>query len=222
MSVQTDRSITGNVVRNTFSVHSFLKRLLDVTFVSLALLLLLPLLLGITLVLWATQGRPIIYRHRRLGLNGRHFQCLKFRSMVKDADKILPKYLRENPQAAEEWAKFQKLQNDPRVTRFGHFLRRSSLDELPQLYNILIGDMSLVGPRPIVDAELKDYGHSAAALLSVRPGLTGPWQVSGRSNTCTDTRVKLDLAYIESRTLSGDLMIIVKTVPAVLGQRGSI
>ncbi len=187
-----------------------------------AIFFLLPLLLSIALVLVVTQGRPVIYRHTRLGREGKPFQCLKFRSMVANADEILAEHLAENPLAAREWAEFQKLRNDPRVTKFGMFLRRSSFDELPQLFNILIGDMSLVGPRPIVEEELAAYGSRAGLFLSVRPGLTGLWQVNGRSDVTTEERVALDMKYIQTRTFTGDLMLIAKTVPAVLSQRGSV
>jgi exopolysaccharide production protein ExoY len=169
-----------------------------------------------------TTGRPAIYRHQRVGLHGRHFGCLKFRTMVVDADRVLVEFLDTSPEAKTEWERTFKLKNDPRITWFGRFLRRTSLDELPQFWNVFVGDMSLVGPRPVVTEELvRYYGTSVKHYASVRPGLTGPWQVGGRNHTAYDVRVKLDAEYATTWTLLGDLKILLKTVAVVILGKGS-
>ena len=172
-------------------------------------------------VLLLLQGRPIFIRHQRIGKNGKPFQCLKFRTMVIDADAVLRRHLAGSPSALEEWQKTFKLKNDPRVTWLGRFLRKSSLDEIPQLWNILKGEMSLVGPRPIVEAEKPRYGLHIEHYCMVRPGLTGLWQVKGRSDTDYDTRVQLDVEYVGSMSLLRDLKIVAMTIPAVLMSKGS-
>ncbi|MDH3294464.1 MAG: sugar transferase, partial [Acidimicrobiia bacterium] len=156
-----------------------------------------------------------LFGHERLGLNGRVFRCWKFRTMRTDADEALRKLLASDPVAAEEWARDHKLSDDPRVTRLGKFLRRFDLDEIPQLINVLNGDMSVVGPRPIVHDEADRFGDRLPVVLSVKPGLTGLWQVSGRNCMSYDDRVVTEAEYASTRTLAGDLRIIVKT-PLVL------
>ncbi|MDP4006250.1 sugar transferase [Methylobacterium sp. NEAU K] len=197
------------------------KRMLDTAVALTALCLLLPLLLFIALLIWGSDGHPPIFRHTRLGRHGRAFGCLKFRSMVADGDAILARHLAANAEARAEWEATHKLTQDPRVTALGQVLRRTSLDELPQLWNVLRGEMSLVGPRPIVQAEVVRYGAAFTTCFSVPPGLTGLWQVSGRSDTGYAERVALDCAYVSQWTLSRDLGILIRTVPAVLSQRGS-
>ncbi|KAA0122406.1 sugar transferase [Methylobacterium sp. P1-11] len=197
------------------------KRVLDATIALTALFLLLPLLLFIALLIWGSDGRSPIFRHKRLGRYGRPFGCLKFRSMVPDGDAVLARHFAANPAARAEWEASYKLTHDPRVTALGHVLRKTSLDELPQLWNVLRGEMSLVGPRPIVQAEVVRYGADFATCFSVPPGLTGLWQVSGRSDTGYAERVALDCAYASQWSLARDLGILLKTVPAVLSQRGS-
>jgi exopolysaccharide production protein ExoY len=198
-----------------------MKRLFDAGVAALGLLLLCPLFILVALAIWSVDGGSPVYRHRRLGRGGRSFDCLKFRSMRTDGDAVLARHLAGNPAALAEWTRTRKLKDDPRITAIGHMLRKSSLDELPQLWNILRGDMSLVGPRPIVEAEVEKYGEAAAAYFAVRPGLTGAWQVSGRSDTTYAERVRLDRHYVESRSFAGDIMIIVRTIPAVLLVKGS-
>lgn len=222
MSVQTSETIGNDVYTKTAPQRSHLKRALDIVLSATALIFLIPLLLLLALAVLVTLGRPVIFRHSRLGLNGKPFSCLKFRSMVRDADIRLKRHLAANPEAALEWAAQYKLKHDPRITPLGHFLRRTSFDELPQLINILMGDMSLVGPRPIVPDELVRYGDRAGQLLSVRPGLTGLWQVSGRNDLSYEMQVALDIHYIQNWTFTGDLKIIAKTIPAVLTQRGAM
>jgi exopolysaccharide production protein ExoY len=222
MNLKLSHSDFASALDSQPSPEMIAKRQFDLGLATFAIIFLLPVLMFVAIVVFLTQGRPIIYRQPRLGLKGKTFSCLKFRSMITNADVVLREYLDKNPQAALQWQQQQKLMDDPRITRFGMFLRRSSFDELPQLFNILAGDMSFVGPRPIVPDEVVRYGDRAVLLMSVRPGLTGLWQISGRSNVSYETRVRLDMEYIETRTLVGDLKIIVRTVPAILSQRGSV
>lgn len=192
------------------------KRLVDLVVAATLGVLLSPLLLLTALAVKLCTGGPVIYRHRRVGFAGRSFDCLKFRTMVSNGDEILQRYLAANPAAAEEWRRSRKLTNDPRVTRFGLFLRKTSIDELPQLLNILMGDMSCVGPRPIVTEELERYGAHAHEYLRARPGVTGSWQVSGRNHVSYGDRVKLDAEYVRKWSIGWDLAILARTVPAVL------
>ena len=190
--------------------------------VALAVVLfLLPVMLLVALAVYAQDGGPILFAHRRIGLNGRYFYCLKFRSMAADAERRLEALLASDPVARAEWRRDHKLRRDPRVTPLGAFLRKSSLDELPQLLNVLRGDMSLVGPRPIVEAEVAKYGRRFRDYCAVKPGITGLWQVSGRSDTSYRTRVALDCFYARRRNVGLDAYIIACTVPAVLTRRGS-
>lgn len=180
------------------------------------------LFLIIWLVVLKTTGRPAIYKHQRIGKNGKPFACLKFRSMVVNADAVLADLLKRDPLARAEWEKSFKLKNDPRITKFGRFLRKSSLDELPQFWNVLIGDMSLVGPRPVVLKELeKYYGKTRFLYQSVRPGVTGPWQIGGRSDLNYEERVMLDAKYVTNISITGDLKIIFKTVTVLFLHKGS-
>ena len=198
-----------------------LKTALDRLGSATLLVLLAPLLATLALVLWATQGGPILFGHRRVGRDGTPFACLKFRTMRTDAAEMLQSILDSDPIAREEWTTTFKLENDPRVTRLGRWLRKTSLDELPQLWNVLKGDMSLVGPRPITESELGLYGAGAAQYKSIRPGLTGLWQVSGRSSLSYDERVALDLAYVRDISFVWDLQIIARTVFSVGLRRGA-
>ena len=152
------------------------------------------MLILVALTIWVADGRPVIYRHRRIGRDGAAFDCLKFRTMARDADRALAAHLARSPAARAEWEATRKLRDDPRILGgLGRFLRRTSLDELPQILNVLRGEMSLVGPRPIVREELVHYGGQSRWYLAVRPGVTGPWQVGGRSDTSYATRVRLDV-----------------------------
>jgi exopolysaccharide production protein ExoY len=216
----------------TFSVIGFdtdlssplggaLKRGFDVLGASLALLVFSPLLILLALLVKLSDGGPILYGHARVGRSGRTFRCLKFRTMVMNGDAVLAAHLRADPDALSEWMATRKLKHDPRVTAVGAVLRKLSLDELPQLLNILSGDMSIVGPRPVVRDELDHYGKAAIFYLKSRPGLTGLWQVSGRNDVSYATRVALDRSYVENWSLLQDMLIIVKTVPAVCMSKGS-
>lgn len=192
------------------------KRLFDIAVASAALLLLAPLLLTIAGAIKLLTGGDAIYRHRRVGYSGKYFSCLKFRTMVPNGDEVLQRHLENNPVAADEWRRMRKLARDPRITGLGYFLRKTSLDELPQLINILRGDMSCVGPRPIVAEELHFYGDCAFEYFRARPGVTGLWQVSGRSLATYEERVNYDLQYVRDWSLTSDLAILLRTIPTVL------
>jgi len=200
---------------------SVAKRVLDLVGAGLLLVLLFPVMLVIGLAVSA-DGGPILFAHQRLGRNGRPFKCLKFRSMVVRSDEALRELLARDPAAAQEWAETQKLRKDPRITRIGAFLRTTSLDELPQLLNVIVGDMSLVGPRPIVRDEARRYGTAVHYYYAVRPGLTGLWQTSGRSELSYEQRVQLDVAYVTGRTMLKDVKILFKTVRVVLDRAGAV
>ncbi|MDZ4791541.1 MAG: sugar transferase [Hyphomicrobiales bacterium] len=192
------------------------KRAMDIIIAGIAIIALAPLALITAVLVLITMGRPVLFIQNRVGFGGRTFRCMKFRSMVSDAGPRLETYLAANPAAAAEWKTSQKLTKDPRVTRLGLMLRKSSLDELPQLFNILRGDMSCVGPRPITPSEVMRYGRHAAEYVKVRPGLTGLWQVSGRSSASYKRRVTLDRVYVRHLSMLADIMILLKTPPAVL------
>jgi Undecaprenyl-phosphate galactose phosphotransferase WbaP len=187
----------------------------------LLLFLLAPLFAVVCLAIKATDSGPILFRQTRVGKDGKYFGCLKFRTMVCDADATLREHLARDDAARREWEETQKLKSDPRITRIGAFLRKSSLDELPQFLNVLAGDMSLVGPRPIVPSETVRYGDYLEYYLAVRPGITGLWQVSGRSMTTYAERVSLDARYVQNWGLLRDFAILAMTVPVVLTRRGS-
>jgi len=197
------------------------KRIFDVVAASIGLLFLAPLLIVIGVLIRLQDGEKALYSQPRWGLNGETFQCFKLRSMVPNAAEKLQAVLDSDPKAKAEWDRTQKLTNDPRITPLGKLIRATSIDELPQLLNIIRGDMSIVGPRPIPLYERPKYGEDFAHYSSVRPGLTGLWQTSGRSNTTYAERIQLDKHYVQTRTFRGDLWIIVKTVPAVLFSVGA-
>jgi lipopolysaccharide/colanic/teichoic acid biosynthesis glycosyltransferase len=198
-----------------------LKRAIDLV-ITLALLIASAPVWVVIAVAISLDGGPIFFGHRRITRGGRTFGCLKFRTMVPNAGARLQDLLRRDPAARAEWETSQKLRSDPRITRVGRLLRAWSLDELPQLLNILWGDMSLVGPRPVVQQELDEhYGPAARAYLAVRPGLTGAWQVSGRSSTSFAYRVRLDEAYVSRPSLRTDCAIMLKTVRVVLLRDGA-
>lgn len=188
---------------------------------TLLLILLSPLMAILALLIWRRDGAPVSFAHYRVGYEGKLFRCLKFRTMVKNDEQVLAELLRDDPKARAEWAQGQKLANDPRVTPLGRILRRTSLDELPQLLNVLRGEMRLVGPRPITVSELTRYGGSRWHYLSARPGMTGLWQVSGRSAMTYDERVALDRCYVEERSFWFDLRILLKTFRVVVGRKGA-
>jgi exopolysaccharide production protein ExoY len=202
--------------------QKILKRVLDIVIAGSLLVLLTPVIVIVALCLLRSPG-SILFGHERIGQGGRRFRCLKFRSMVPDAEMRLRALLETDAGAALEWQNTRKLLKDPRVTPIGKLLRKTSLDEIPQLINVLRGEMSMVGPRPVPEAEMREhYGPFSASYLSVRPGITGLWQVSGRSNTGYDERVAMDVRYVREFSLLGDLLIIAKTIPVVLTRRGAV
>jgi lipopolysaccharide/colanic/teichoic acid biosynthesis glycosyltransferase len=196
-------------------------RIADILFSSAMLLLFLPLMLLIAIAVYVTDPGPIIFGHRRVGRHGRSFKCLKFRSMVVGAEARLQQLLASDPALQAAWDRDHKLPADPRITRIGGFLRASSLDELPQLINVLRGEMSLVGPRPISEAEVPRYGRYIADYYQTTPGVTGLWQISGRNDVSYRRRVALDVAFSRSLNLKLYMRILVMTVPAVILARGS-
>jgi exopolysaccharide production protein ExoY len=192
------------------------KRVLDIAVASVALVLLLPMILMVTALIRLVMGGPVIFAQQRIGLGGRVFRCYKFRTMVTNGEEVLRRHLAADPAAAREWKETRKLANDPRVGCLGNILRKSSIDELPQLFNVLRGDMSLVRPRPIVPEELEYYGRHVRAYLKARPGLTGVWQISGRNRLSYAARVAKDRHYVRHWSLAVDLAVLIKTIPAIL------
>ena len=202
------------------SLERFLKRTFDVVGALLLAVVFLPLISTILVIMKREGGTPI-FRHRRVGRNGELFECLKFRTMVPNAEQVLRELLSGNRALREEWDRDHKLRDDPRVTRLGKFLRCTSLDELPQLWNVFKGEMSLVGPRPVTREELLRYGRNMLLYMMVKPGITGLWQVSGRSNTDYRRRVAIDVCYVRNQSVLLDIWILLKTTLVVLGRRGA-
>lgn len=198
------------------------KRIFDIAFSITALFLLFPLFLLIVIAIKATSQGPILYAQKRIGCGGIPFYCYKFRTMFQNSEKKLQKLLKKHPKMQKEWSEKRKLSCDPRITPVGIFLRKTSLDELPQFFNVLFGNMSVVGPRPVVEEEVElFYKKKASKLLSVRPGITGLWQVSGRSELCYKKRIALDLEYIKNRSFVKDLQIILRTFKVVFSRKGA-
>jgi Undecaprenyl-phosphate galactose phosphotransferase WbaP len=220
-TIQQSRTQTVGLERDRKAVFPIAKRALDILGAGIGLVLLSPFFLIVALMVRA-DGGPAFFAHQRVGRGGKLFGCLKFRSMVIDSQARLEALLANDPAARAEWEATRKLKNDPRITRIGRFLRSTSLDELPQLINVLRGEMSLVGPRPVQEAEIdRYYGASAAHYMAVRPGITGLWQVSGRSETSYESRVALDVAYVSRPSMIADLTILLRTPVAVLSRRGA-
>ena len=192
------------------------KRVIDIILALSGIVLLAPLLIICFVATVVTSPGPALFRHRRVGFNGKYFDCLKFRTMVTDAPERLRQLLEADPVAAAEWEANRKLRYDPRVTAIGDILRRSSLDELPQLFNVLKGDMSIVGPRPVTAEELVKYSDAIDAYLACRPGITGLWQVSGRSTTTYSKRVACDAFYAREWSMALDAKIVIVTIPSLL------
>lgn len=199
----------------------YFSRLLDVIIAGALLVLLLPVMTLVAAIVYLVDPGPVIFAHQRIGRHGKTFPCLKFRTMYVGAEQRLTAILDSDPMLRRQWERDHKLAVDPRITKIGKFLRVTSLDELPQLFNVLVGDMSMVGPRPIVAGEINRYGRFIVFYYSVRPGLTGLWQVSGRSSTSYRRRVASDVLYAKTRSLRFDLKIMAATVPAVLAGQGS-
>jgi Undecaprenyl-phosphate galactose phosphotransferase WbaP len=210
---------TSNKLKLGFNLK--IKRLTDIIMVILGGIIFLPFLLLIALIIKINSPGPVLYKHKRVGKDGRNFNIYKFRSMEVDAEQKLKALIETNPELKTEWENTQKLQNDPRITGFGRFLRRSSIDEFPQLINILKGEMSLVGPRPIVNEEIPKYGEDYSRVFSVKPGLTGLWQVSGRSRADYHDRIAYDTYYLQNWSLWLDLWILYKTIGVVFDGKGA-
>ncbi|WP_298758227.1 sugar transferase [uncultured Campylobacter sp.] len=212
-------------IRNSLKspLNLALKRGLDLALIFLALPLLVPIfgVIALMMKLKEPKGR-IFFSHQRMGFGGKPFGCLKFRSMKENGDEILAQYLKQNPQEVEYFEKYHKYEHDPRITKLGDFLRKSSLDELPQLINVLKGEMSIVGPRPCAQYERKDMGEYADLILAVKPGITGLWQVSGRSDVDFATRAGMDAWYMKNWSIWNDIVIIIKTFKVVLVREGAI
>lgn len=213
---KTHRITDRRLIAKVRAANGRVKHAFDFVVAAAALLFFSPALLTIALLIKLTDPGPVLFKHVRVGRRGKRFECLKFRTMKVNADELLANILQSDPQAAAEWENGQKLRNDPRVTWFGKFLRKSSLDELPQIWNVLRGQMSVVGPRPITRAELNRYGKDRRYYLLVRPGITGLWQVSGRSSTGYEKRIRLDREYVEEWSWLGEFWILLMTIPAVL------
>jgi lipopolysaccharide/colanic/teichoic acid biosynthesis glycosyltransferase len=216
-----ERASAAYSVPPSLSASPALIRALDLIVATVAIIVLAPVLLVVALVIWCSGSGPVLFRQQRIGLHGEAFTCLKFRTMRIDADSRLQELLTTCPISREEWERDQKLREDPRITKFGSFLRRSSIDELPQLFNVLAGDMSIVGPRPIVVSEAPRYGRYISYYHATRPGITGVWQISGRNDTTYRRRIACDILYARSRSVETNIKIIISTVPVVLKARGA-
>lgn len=202
--------------------HMPIKRAFDILFSLLMLVILIPIFLLIGIAIKLTSKGPIIYGHERIGRGARPFTCYKFRTMYSDADIRLEDILRKDLEMRKEWEENCKLKNDPRITPVGRFLRKTSLDELPQFWNVLKADLSVVGPRPVVHSEMMKYlGAKAPKILSIRPGLTGIWQVSGRNDTTYTMRIQLDEKYVDNHSFLLDLKLILKTIPSMISSKGA-
>jgi Undecaprenyl-phosphate galactose phosphotransferase WbaP len=224
MSVLDFGGILGMMTNNKLRMgwNLAIKRFIDLSFVIIGGILILPFLLIIALLIKITSPGPVLFRQSRPGRNGKHFYFYKFRSMVIDAEKRLEALLESDPKIKDEWEKNRKLQKDPRVTAIGRFMRKTSIDEFPQLINILKGEMSLVGPRPVIDdSEMEMYGEDFLNTFSIRPGLTGLWQVSGRSDTNYQERIAYDTYYLQSWSVWLDFWVILMTFSAVLRGKGA-
>lgn len=220
--VENNDNIDNKKVR--VNIEKEIKRLVDIIAGLVGTILLIPITICIYIakkILKEDDG-PIFYDHLRIGKDGKHFKLYKYRSMIVGADEILKEYLAENEEARIEFEKNQKLKNDPRITKLGNFLRKTSLDEFPQFINVLKGDMSLVGPRPIVDREVELFGDKMKTVHSVRPGLTGYWAANGRSDTTYEQRVEMEAYYAENFSLLLDIKIILKTIKSVIKKEGAI
>lgn len=204
-------------------MYKFVKRTIDILASIIGIILLLP----ITFIIWIANilvkdNGPIFFKQERIGKDGEFFKLYKYRSMVVDADDKLSKYLVENEEAREEYKKYKKLKNDPRITKVGKFIRNTSIDEFPQFINVLKGEMSLVGPRAVIDGEIEKFGEHRNEVLSVKPGITGYWAANGRSETSYEERVELETFYVNNMSIPLDIEILTKTVISVLKKEGAV
>lgn len=217
----TSRSARALAAQLDRPVGGIAKRSFDIVAVLLFIVGVAPPLIGCAFLVYAKSGGPVLYRQRRIGFGGREFTCLKFRTMVVDAERTLREHLAKHPKAMHDWQHNHKLRDDPRITPIGRITRRASLDELPQLFNILKGDMSLVGPRPIVAEEIGKYREHFSLYASARPGLTGLWQISGRNDTTYAQRVAYDVEYLREWFFMRDIKIIFVTIAHVISGNGA-
>ncbi len=231
-SYKPSRSLTGSVEEFRESreiapatqkrrTSRVLKRAFDLGLGSVMLLVFGPVIILFAILVRMQDGEKAIFSQDRYGLHGKTFKCLKLRSMVPDAKERLDEILASNPELKREWDETQKLVDDPRITKLGRFIRKTSIDELPQLINVLRGEMSLIGPRPIVANEVEKYGDAFSFYSSVKPGITGLWQIKGRSDTSYPERVALDVEYAQTFSFWGDIKICLITVPVLLGRKGA-
>ena len=197
------------------------KRIIDLVISITGMIAVIPLMILLALCVYIDDPGPVFFAHQRIGQGGKSFPCFKYRTMCVSAENKLKEYLSHNQEAKAEWEENFKLRNDPRITRVGKILRRTSLDELPQLFNVLRGEMSLVGPRPIVEEEIPKYGEYFAEFCRVLPGITGVWQVNGRSDTTYEERVAMDVWYVRNWSVWLDVKCLVKTITATIGQEGA-
>ena len=201
------------------TIYIKVKKVIDVILATIGLIILTPVFAIIALAIKIGSKGPVFFKHTRIGKNGKIIKIYKFRTMVDNAEELIKNF---TPEQMKEYKENYKLSNDPRITKIGKFLRRASLDELPQLINIIKGDLSIIGPRPVVEEELKKYGDNAGKFLSVTPGLTGYWAANGRSCTSYEQRMEMELFYVDNISLKLDLQIILKTVEAVINRRGAV
>lgn len=217
VSLRPKKSVTDRTDRYA----TWGKRVFDIAFASIVLTVFSPVYLAITLLVFISSPGSVLYIHPRVGLNGSRFNCIKFRTMINGADQALEDYLNACPISRAEYEASFKLKHDPRITKIGKFLRTTSLDELPQFWNVLMGDMSVVGPRPLVQDELSKYGTAIDRVLSVRPGIAGLWQVSGRNDIPYTKRVQIDASYVRRMSFLLDLHLIFKTILVVIFPKGN-
>ena len=204
--------------------EKIIKRLIDIIAGLIGTVVLIPvsLLIFVFRLFMKKERGPVFYTQERIGKNGKHFRLFKYRTMIVGADEILEQYLNDNPEAKKEFDANQKLRNDPRITKFGNFLRKTSIDEIPQFVNVLFGQMSVIGPRPVVDREIELFGESMPVVTKMKPGITGYWAVNGRSDTTYDERVAMERYYVEHYTLWLDLKIFFKTIKTIFEGKGAI
>ena len=213
----------NNKAKAIVYIEKALKRLIDIIGSIIGIIFLIPLSIGIKMAnIKEKDNGPLFYKQKRIGKNGKEFVLHKYRSMVMDADEKLSRYLEENEEAREEYSTYKKLKDDPRVTRVGHFIRNTSLDEFPQFINVLKGDMSLVGPRPYLPREKKDMGRLYHTIVQSKPGITGMWQVSGRSEITFEDRLDMDIEYYYNWSLKTDIKLLFKTIKKVILREGAI
>lgn len=221
-NIQNTKELTKIEIDNMeikSKIYSGFKRIVDVILGCIGLVLLSPVFLILAICIKIDSKGPVIFAHKRIGKNGKEFNMYKFRSMYENAEEMIENF---NEEQKREWQENFKLENDPRITKVGNFLRKTSLDELPQIVNIIKGDLSIIGPRPVIDEELEKYGKHKDKFLSITPGLTGYWQANGRSNTTYEERMQMELYYIDNQSLWLDIKIFFKTIVSVIKKEGAM